>query len=178
MSILVLVFHPNLSNSRINKRLIQEITDHAEITIHSLYDAYPNEIIDVLEEQQLLETHTRIVLQFPLYWYSSPPLLKRWFDEILTHGWAYGSRGKKLHNKQLLLAVTAGDAEDSFTPNGAVKYTLEELLRPIQATSNIIGTSYLKPFLLYRVGQLTDEQLDAHAKSYINYILNPTLTDF
>ncbi|WP_396125955.1 NAD(P)H-dependent oxidoreductase [Brevibacillus laterosporus] len=30
----------------------------------------------------------------PFYWYSSPPLLKKWLDDIFTHGWAYQfSRG-------------------------------------------------------------------------------------
>lgn len=177
MSILVVVFHPNFSASRINKRLVQEIRLHEEITVHTVYDAYPDEIIDILAEQQLLEAHTRIVLQFPLYWYSSPPLLKKWFDEILTYGWAYGSKGKKLQGKQLLLAVTAGDAEDSFTPQGAVKFPLSELLSPIQATSNIIGMNYLEPFLMYRVGHLTDEQLDLHAKNYAHYVLNRPVTN-
>lgn len=177
MSILVLVFHPNFSDSRINKKLVQEIKHHEEVTVHNVYEAYPDEVIHILAEQQLLEAHTRIVLQFPLYWYSSPPLLKKWFDEILTYGWAYGSKGKKLQRKQLLLAVTVGDAEDSFTPQGAVKFSLRELLSPIQATSNIIGTNYLEPFLIYQVGHLTDEQLDTHAKNYARYILNPPLTN-
>lgn len=175
MTILVLIFHPNFSESRINKRLVQTLEPYEEITLHHVYEAYPDEIIDVLAEQQLLESHDRIVLQFPLYWYSSPSLLKKWFDEVLTYGWAYGRRGKKLHGKQLLLAVTAGDSKDSFTPHGTVKFSLEELLRPIQATSNIIGTNYLQPFLMYRVSHLTMEELDVHAKNYVSYILYPPL---
>jgi len=172
---IVFVFHPDITISRVNKALAKEIGKQENVTVHYVYEAYPNEKIDVRAEQNLLEAHDRIILQFPLYWYSSPPLLKKWLDEILTHGWAYGSKGKKLHKKELLLAVTAGDSKESFTPNGSVKFSLNELLRPFQATSNIIGTSYLEPFTLYKVGHLTDEELSETAKQYVTYALNPKL---
>lgn len=175
MKILVLLFHPDYKNSRINKRLVMELEKYDEITVRHIDYIYSDEKIDILAEQSVIEEYERIVFQFPLYWYSSPPLLKKWLDEVLTHGWAYGSKGKKLVGKQLLLAVTAGDAKESFTSTGAVKFTLEELLSPIQATSNIIGTQYLPPYLLYRVGDLTDEQLSEHTEGYIEYITNPSL---
>src|SRR4051812_28026550 len=105
MKTLVLVFHPDINNSRINRRLAEEMEKQANVTVHRVYEAYPNEQIDVAAEQKLLEEHDRIVLQFPFYWYSTPPLLKKWEDEVLTYGWAYGSNGDKLRNKELLIAV-------------------------------------------------------------------------
>lgn len=44
--------------------------------MHELHQAYPDWQIDVAKEQQLIEAHDNIVLQFPIYWFSSPPLLK------------------------------------------------------------------------------------------------------
>jgi len=54
-----------------------------DVTIHPLYEAYPDWSIDVTREHELLLAHDRIVLQFPFYWYSSPPLLKKWLDFVL-----------------------------------------------------------------------------------------------
>ena len=36
----------------------------------------PNWEFNIEEEQKLLVEHDRYIFQFPLYWYSSPPLLK------------------------------------------------------------------------------------------------------
>jgi len=175
MKTLVLVFHPDLTASRANRRLAEEIKQQDNVTVHYVYQAYHDEKIDVAAEQRLMEAHDRIVLQFPFYWYSTPPLLKKWEDDVFTYSWAYGSTGNKLHGKELLIAVTTGDTKESFLPEGAVKYSVLELLRPLQATSNIIGTRYLKPYILYGVGRLSDEQLEQSAKDYVAYALHPKL---
>jgi putative NADPH-quinone reductase len=86
MKTLVLVFHPDLTASRANRRLTEEMEKQANVTVHHVYEAYPDENIDVAAEQKLLENHDRIVLQFPFYWYSSPSLLKKWEDAVLTYG--------------------------------------------------------------------------------------------
>lgn len=77
MKTLVILAHPNIEDSRVNQRWKQELLQYTnEITIHEIYKEYPNWSIDVLREQKLLETHSNIIFQFPLYWYSYPPLLK------------------------------------------------------------------------------------------------------
>lgn len=175
MKTLVLVFHPDLTASRVNRRLTEEMEKQANVTVHRVYEAYSDEKIDVAAEQTLLEKHDRIVLQFPFYWYSTPPLLKKWEDEVLTYDWAYGSNGDKLHGKELLLAVSAAGIEEYYTPIGRHKYTVPELLRPLQATSKLIGTRYLTPFIVYGAWQLSDEQVEQSAKDYVSYALNPEL---
>ncbi len=176
MKTLVLVFHPDLTASRVHRRLTEEMKKQAGVTIHHVYEAYPNEKIDVAAEQSLLEQHDRIVLQFPFYWYSGPSLLKKWEDVVLTHGWAFGSKGDKLHGKELLIAVSTGAAKENYLPDGNFKFTVSELLRPLQATSNLIGTRYLTPYILYGVMQhLSDEELEQSAKDYVAYALNPKL---
>ncbi|MED3867076.1 NAD(P)H-dependent oxidoreductase [Priestia megaterium] len=175
MKTLVLVFHPGLTTSRANQLLTEEMEKQENVTIHRVYEVYPDEQLDVGAEQRLLENHDRIVLQFPFYWYSTPPLLKKWEDAVLSYGWAFGSKGNRLHGKDLLIAVTTGAAEENYSPEGNFKYTVSELLRPLQATSNLIGTRYLKPYVLYGVNQLSDEQLAQSAKNYVVYALNPEL---
>ncbi|WP_160036425.1 NAD(P)H-dependent oxidoreductase [Paenibacillus sp. An7] len=176
MKTLVLVFHPNIAASRVNRRLAEKMEKQTGVTVHRVYEAYPNEIIDVAAEQRLLEQHDRIVLQFPFYWYSSPSLLKKWEDAVLTYGWAYGTKGDKLHGKELLIAVSTGAAKENYSHNGNFKYTVPELLRPFQATSSLIGTRYLTPYILHSVMQnLPDEELEQNTRDYVAYVLNPEL---
>ena len=75
--------------------------------------------IDVAAEQAALTASDRIVLQFPMYWFSSPPLLKTWFDDVLTHGWAYGRNGgDKLEGRKVALAVTTGVRAEDYGADG------------------------------------------------------------
>ena len=83
---LVIVAHPNLTNSRANATRLAEIEDLGNVTVHDLYQTYPDFDIDVAREQQLLREHDTVVLQFPLYWYNVTPVVKAWFDAVLIHG--------------------------------------------------------------------------------------------
>lgn len=173
MKTLVLVFHPNLAGSRVNRRWMEEASKQDNVTVRHMYEIYPNEVIDRAAEQALLEQHDRIVLQFPFYWYSTPPLLKKWQDTVLTYGWAYGSTGDKLHGKELMLAISVGAPEAAYAVEGTFGYTLDELLRPLRATSNMIGTRYLTPYAAYGASRLAEEQIEETAAAYVAYALNP-----
>ena len=93
MKTLVILAHPNMENSRINKRWKEELEKYPDkITVHELYKEYPDWNINIEKEQELLEKHNNIIFEFPLYWYSSPPILKKWLDEVLSYNWAYGNK--------------------------------------------------------------------------------------
>ena len=71
MKTLVLVFHPHLEKSQVNRKLMDAANETGDVTVVDEYAAYPDFKINVEHEQELIETHDRIVLQFPFYWYSS-----------------------------------------------------------------------------------------------------------
>lgn len=113
---LVIIAHPNLKESRVNKIWYEEIKKYPEsITIQDLYANYPDWQINITQEQHLVEQHKRIIFQFLLYWYSSPPMLKKWLDDVLTYGWAFTSKGNKLRGKELGLAISIGGAESDYS---------------------------------------------------------------
>jgi len=170
MKPLVIVAHPNLSASRNNRRLVEELRCHPDIYVHELYSDYPDWVIDVALEQELLLSHELIVFQFPLYWYSTPPLLKKWQDDVLTHGWAYGSKGNKLRGKELLIATSIGGGLDVYQAGGSNHFSISEILRPLQATANICGMTYLPSIVID--GRLDDSQLSDAARNYAESILN------
>ena len=170
MKTLVIVTHPNMETSRVNKAWRDELAKHGEITVHELYKAYPDEKIDVAKEQALITAHDRIIFQYPLYWYSTPPLLKKWFDEVLQYGWAYGPDGGKMAGKEFGAAISTYGSEESYQPNGFNRFTLQEILRPVEALVNFIGATYLPHFALSDISNLTDERLAQSKVDYLSHI--------
>ena len=114
-TILILFAHPALEKSRVNRRLVDAVRSLDGVTFHDLYEAYPEFDVDVRREQQLLEEHAVVVLQHPLFWYSTPALVKQWEDLVLEHGWAYGASGTALAGKPVLNVVTTGGPERAYS---------------------------------------------------------------
>lgn len=147
---LVIVIHPNISNSNINRRWIAELRRFPEkYFVHQLHEVYPDDDIDVLAEQRLVEAHDKIVFQFPFYWFNCPPMFKKWLDEVLLYGWAYGSTsGYRLAGKIITLAISAGIDEHEYQQSAKYKYTMRELTRPFELTFEYVKATY-KPCFTY-----------------------------
>ncbi|WP_418969201.1 NAD(P)H-dependent oxidoreductase [Alloscardovia omnicolens] len=165
MSTQVLVFHPHIESSTINSALAQAAEQVENANVRYMYSLYPDLRIDVDEEHRLLEAADTIVLQFPFYWYSVPPLLTTWFDDVLTYGWAYGSTGTQLHGKKLQIAVSTGADRNSYNTAGC-GYTVDELLAPLKATSHLIGTQWQNPFITYGALSISAESLQSQQNAY------------
>jgi putative NADPH-quinone reductase len=147
---LVIVFHPSIDTSVANKRWLQELAQYPDrYTIHDVQQAYPDGNIDVAREQALVEAHAHVVLQFPLYWFNCPPLLKRWLDDVLAYGWAYGTGGDAFQGRKVPLAVTAGIRQEDFTQQGKWNVTLAQLLAPFDVTLEYIGADNRRFFAFY-----------------------------
>lgn len=175
MKTLIVVAHPNLHESRINKRWLQELEQHSDrLTIHRLYEEYPNGKLDIAREQALLEQHDQIILQFPLYWFSSPPLLKQWLDEVFLEDWAYGPDVNLFHSKTISVAISAGSREKDYQVDGKYRYDIHSLLSPFEVTTRYLNAQYREPFVLYAAGShLSEEALEDSARKYAEYVLQP-----
>lgn len=164
--VLVLFCHPKAHRSRVNKGLVRAIRDLPGVTVHDLYEAYPDAAIDVAHEQALLSAHHTVVLQHPFYWYSTPPLLKEWLDVVLTWGWAYGKGGTALRGKRLASALTTGGGEDAYQHHGFNRFTIRELLAPMAQTAHLCGMAYLPPFVVHGTHMLDAGAIGAAAADY------------
>lgn len=170
--VLVLFAHPALEKSWVNRQLIQAIEDVESITIHDLYEQYPTFQIDVKYEQALLLDHDIIVFQHPLYWYSSPAILKEWQDLVLEYGFAYGQDGTALKGKKFLSAITTGGSKQAYFRGGDNYFTLRELLAPFEQTARLCGMEYLPPFVVQGTHQLRQpEQIAKHTEDYRTVLL-------
>ena len=164
--VLVLFAHPDLARSRVNRHLLEAASGLDGVTVHDLYEAYPDLDIDVGREQSLLVAHDAVILQHPFYWYSTPAILKQWQDLVLAHGWAYGRGGTALIGKVLLLALTAGGSEASYRREGHNRFTISELLAPLEQTARLCGMVYLPPYVVHGTHGLGDDAIRDHAARY------------
>ena len=168
MKTTILLFHPHLDQSRVNKALANSAKD-AGFEVRDMYALYPDFKIDVAKERAVLENADRIVFQFPVYWYSSPALVKQYEDDVFTGNWAYNG-GKALLDHEWLLAVSPGADQDAYQKDGRVHYTMSALLRPYQATSVLIKTKFMTPFISYNASNMSDEELANRAQAYVEYL--------
>jgi len=164
--VLVLYAHPAPHKSRANRALVRAAEAAQGVTVHHLYERYPDFIIDVKEEQRLVEAHDVIVMQHPFYWYSAPSLLKEWMDLVLEEGWAYGAGATALRGMRWLQAITCGGSASSYCADGRHQCGVGDFLRPFEKSAALCGMEWLEPFVVYDSGSLSDEQLASEAARY------------
>jgi len=163
---LLVLAHPAIHRSRANAALLETARRRPDVTVHDLYRKYPDFLIDVAAEQKKLLAHQLIVLQYPLYWYSCPALLKEWFDAVLLHGFAFGRTGTQLHGKTLMVAVTAGGDHHAYRPEGINRYSIAEFLRPMEATAHLCGLTWAQPFVLHDAIRISEDDRKLAADAY------------
>jgi len=164
--ILVVFAHPAVERARINPSLLDAAAAVPGVAIRDLYELYPDFTVDVGAEQAALAEARLVVLQFPLYWFAAPALLKEWTDQVLTRGFAYGPGGAALAGKGLLCAVSTGADEAGFRPRGPFGARVEAYLAPFQQTARVCGMDWLDPFVVHAAAVAGDGELAAAAARY------------
>lgn len=164
--VLVLYAHPGHASSQANRRLRAAIEDVPGVTVHDLYETYPDFFIDVRREQGMLLAHDIVVLQHPVYWYSAPAIVKEWLDVVLEYGWAYGPGGNRLAGKHFLQALTTGSEAAFYGRGGRHNFTLHEFLRPFEQTAHLCHMICLAPFVTHAARPAGPGDLEAQAARY------------
>lgn len=182
MKKLIVLTHPNIGASQANRRWLEEARRiEREFTLHQLYQVYPSGTpLDVEAEQARLLAHDAVILQFPLYWFSTPPLLKQWLDEVLLPGFAYGRQEteRRLAGKRFGLVISAGIRERDYRREGRYHYTINEILAPLYATLSYIGAHCARPFVLYGIEydptnpapEDASAEIEASVGPYVDYL--------
>ena len=141
--ILVVVAQPKIEASIGNKVNIENFINlHPDAEIDELYKLYPDFKIDIKKEQEKLIRAECIILQFPMFWYNTPALMRQWFESVLEHGFAYGSKGKALEGKKLILSITTGSPAEAYKEGGIQNYTLEDLTKGFHQLANLCSMKW------------------------------------
>lgn len=172
MKTVVLLFHPDMQHSLVNKKLVEAADQKRSVTIRDMYALYRGQPIDVDEERRILVNADRVVLQFPLKWYDAPTLVQRWKEAVFDDYWLHsGKSGQSvLANKELLLAVAYSEPSYDFTRNGKYRTTINELLKPFQVLSIHLGMQFCQPFTIYEL-----DDLQKSSKEYAEMIVKEDL---
>ena len=169
--VLVIVAHPEIEQSRANRRLLKAARRLQEkaaerVQVRDLYALYPDYLIDVGVEQAALAAAKLVVWQQPIHWYGMPPLLKLWVDDVLAFGWAYGPGGTALRGKDLWLVASTGGPEDSYRPDSYNRYFFDAFMPPYEQTAALCGMRFLPPLLLHGAHRSDEAEVAAHVQVY------------
>lgn len=151
-NILVLNGHPNPDDSTAGKAVLEAFrTLRPDAKVRTLAALCGSDGYDVAAEQAALVEADVIVWHFPFYWYSVPALVKKWIDDVLAHGFAYGSGGTVLHGKHLLISFTTGAPEAEYAKGKAGRglfaaaFADGESLRLENARSRVVDRDDVHP---------------------------------
>jgi glutathione-regulated potassium-efflux system ancillary protein KefF len=163
--VVVLAAHPQLASSRVTRALMRAAADAApaRTDVRDLYALYPDYLVDAAAEQAALVSARLVVWLHPIHWYSMPPLMKLWLDEVFAFGWAYGPGGRALRGKDLWLVTSTGGSEDAYHPTGHNRHFFDDFLPPYEQTAALAGLRWLPPLVLHGAHRVGDAELQAHA---------------
>jgi NAD(P)H dehydrogenase (quinone) len=148
-------------------------------------DAYATgkQSADVVAEQEKLLWADVLVLQFPLWWFSVPAILKGWIDRVFAHGFAIGvpklgTRQWKrygegtLAGRRAMLAVTTGGRAAQFSSRGINGPISDVLFWLNHGLFHYTGMTPLEPFVAFQTVRTSEPEFDDLAASYVTRLLN------
>ena len=168
--ILILLSHPNASNSVFNKYLVDINKKCPDFCFHHLDKNRVNGYFDLEAEKKLLQESKAIVWQFPIYWYNAPSSLRDWQDQVMSP--IVYSADNFLKGKPVRVVFTAGAAAKHYTHEGLNRYTADEMLIPFEMTANAAGMKWMKPLGFYGCGpDMPKAALEKAAQEYERSLL-------
>lgn len=146
---------------------------------------------DILAEIDKVVWCDLLILNFPVFWYSTPAILKGWIDRVLISGLVYG--GKRFYDrgglvgKRAMITITLGGQPHMFG-EGAIHGPLEDMLRHLlRGTLYYTGMSVLPPFVAWHIPYISDDARKDYLNAYKRVLINlesckplsfPSLDDF
>ncbi|MEH3156071.1 MAG: NAD(P)H-dependent oxidoreductase [Gordonia paraffinivorans] len=121
---------------------------------------------EVRRRQEMVIAADLIVVQFPLWWYGMPAILKGWFDRVFTNGFAFGIRDHDGHvrkygdgnlaGRRLLPVVTAGDRATALGERG-ISGPIDDILWPLlHGTAHYTGMGALRTHLIAEADRMDE----------------------
>ena len=171
--VLVLVAHPDIARSRVNRALAAQarLLPSDAVEVRDLYALYPDYVIDIEAEQAALAQARTVVWLHPVQWYSMPALMKLWVDEVLAFRWAYGPGGRALAGRCLWLVVSTGGSETSYQEVGNNRHPFASFLPAYRQTAELVGMRFLEPWVFYGAHKAEAREVHDHAHAFAQRLL-------
>ena len=122
---------------------------------------------DIQAEIDKLLWSDLLILQFPLWWFSVPAIMKGWIDRVLANGVAYGA-GKRietggLRGRSAMIATTTGCREEMMACDGLLGTAV--ILWPCSTAPRLLGAAGAATFVGWSIQYRPRQRgacLDAH----------------
>ncbi len=127
---------------------------------------------EIEAEIRKIEACDLMILQFPLWWFGLPAILKGWFDRVLamsrTYGYGNIYQTGKFRGKRALLSLTTGGPEAAYI-KGGFNGDIDAVLRPIQrGILQFVGFDVLAPHIVYGPVRVDDATRQAWLAEWKN----------
>ena len=96
----------------------------------------------VTEMQRQLESFSTIIIHAPVYWYSTPALVKSWVDQMLTQGWAFPSERSRLRGKRIAMSLTVGADMGTYADGQVNRFDIATYFLPFEQTFRYCGMEW------------------------------------
>lgn len=138
---------------------------------------------DIRTEQDKVERADLIILQFPLWWFGPPAILKGWFDRVFTRGFGYRAGCKYdtglMRGKLAMVSVTTGTSADTYAPDGIDGEILDILWPVHNGLLRYTGFDVLAPNIVHMPGRISGTERETALQQYAFRLQNlndqPTL---
>jgi NAD(P)H dehydrogenase (quinone) len=130
---------------------------------------------DIAAEMEKLRRADGVILNFPMWWFGLPAILKGWIDRVLAVGFAYGG-GRwfdtgPLRGRRAMVAMTTGGLPDRFS-DGGLFGPIATVLHPLRVgTLNFVGLDTVEPFIAWGAAQVSPERRAAYLAAYRERLL-------
>jgi putative NADPH-quinone reductase len=172
MQTLIIAAHPEIARSNTQSFFKESAALVPGVQWHALtQDTYTD--AQVTAEQQLVLAADRIILQFPLYWYSAPARLWAWLDAVWQRSVVYDDAGGLLNGKSLGIVVSFSHPLRDYRLGGREGMPVDAFLTPFSALAHKTGMRLLTPLLVPEFARMTETQ---RAELLVHYQQYLTLT--
>ena len=139
---------------------------------------------DLQAEMDKLFWCDALILQFPLWWFGLPAILKGWVDRVFASGGRIYGGGKwydrgVFAGKRAMCSVTIGGPPPIYSERG-LNGPIDAILFPINhGMLYFTGFTVIEPFLVHAPARISDAERAAHLARYRERVLGlasaPTL---
>jgi NAD(P)H dehydrogenase (quinone) len=112
-----------------------------------------------------------LILQFPLWWFSVPAIMKGWIDRVFVNGTVYGAGGMRfdsggLKGRKAMLAFTTGCFPEMMEPDGLLGQRDVILWHLQYGTFGYSGLQVLAPFVGWSIQYADAERRQSYLDQY------------
>ena len=125
---------------------------------------------DIVAEQYKLARADLLILQFPIWWFGMPAIMKGWADRVFARGFAYIA-GRKydtgmFKGKTAMISATTGTSADTYAPDG-IDGDIHSVLWPVHnGLLRYSGFDVVEPYVAYMPGRVSAVERQSYLDGY------------